>query len=167
MASVASTQTLQAIVECPICLETLTEPRMLACFHFYCQKCVHDMKEVKQEEAVGYECPLCRKFSAKDQLESLPIMSQLIEAISVASTAKAKCGKCKNKVPTQRCLDCKDMYCDACREHHNEFKLFQSHVWEAIDEQAKPLIDEIDGKEERTAVVTFFSKSRFLARTNA
>ena len=81
----ASTQKLQDIVECPICLETLTEPRMLACFHFYCQKCVHDMKEVKQADTVGYDCPLCRKFTAKDQLQALPIMNQLTEAFQLAS----------------------------------------------------------------------------------
>ena len=137
----ASTHKFQDIVECPICLETLTEPRMLACFHFYCQKCVHDMKEVKQSHDVGYECPVCRKFTAKNQLQSLPIMTQLMEAMKQASVAT--CGKCKKQAPIQRCLDCKESYCDACRDTHNEFKLFQSHAWEAIGDTARPIIDEI------------------------
>ena len=56
--AVASAQKLEDIIECPICLETLTEPRMLVCFHFYCQKCIHDMNEVKHDQMVGFECPL-------------------------------------------------------------------------------------------------------------
>ena len=137
----SSTQKVKDIVECPICLETLTEPRMLACFHFYCQKCVHDMKEIKQEETVGYECPLCRKFTAKDQLQALPLVNQMMEALK--NTNELKCGKCKKEPPTRRCLDCKESYCDPCREVHDEFKLFQTHKLKTITDSARPVIDDI------------------------
>ena len=95
----ASTQKCTKIIECPICLETLTEPRMFACFHFYCQKCVHDMKETKQNDTVGYECPLCRKFTAKDQLQALPLVNQLMEAITAAKEETLKCGMCEQESP--------------------------------------------------------------------
>ena len=138
----ASTQKLQDIVECPICLETLTEPRMFTCFHFYCQKCVNGMKEIKQNCKVGYTCPLCRQFTAKDQLHALPIMNQLMEAIAQSSADK-KCGTCSGDNPTCRCLDCKDNFCDTCRADHNKFKALQHHKWQRIDSSEKAVIDEV------------------------
>ena len=128
----ASTQQLHDIVECPICLETLTEPRMLACFHFYCQKCVHDMKEVKQKETVGYECPLCRKFTAKDHLQALPIMNQLTEAFQHAKSESKACERCNKGSLKWRCMDCKENFCKECRQVHDSFKLFRSHKLEAM-----------------------------------
>ena len=139
----ASTPKLQDIVECPICLETLTEPRMFGCFHFYCQKCVNDMKEIRQSKAVGYECPLCRKFTAEGHLQSLPIMGQILEAIDSSAQNKPKCSKCKIKDSACRCLDCKENFCKSCRDAHDEFSVLRHHRWEAIEDSAKPVIDEL------------------------
>ena len=138
----ASTQKLHDIVECPICLETLAEPRMLACFHFYCQKCVHDMNEVKQNEIVGYACPLCRKFTAKDQLQNMPFVDQLLEATEQkrGGVDTLACGICTTCVPKQRCIDCKENYCDACRRYHDKVRLFRAHTWEAIDDATQPAV---------------------------
>ena len=144
MATQSSTPTvMRDIVECPICLETLTEPRMLACFHFYCQKCVADMKQVQQAEAVGYECPLCRTFTASDEPKSLPIMNQLMEALQAASTDVKTCERCNKGSIKWRCLDCKDNFCSECRQLHDSFKLFRAHRIEAIGDSGKPVIDDI------------------------
>ena len=126
----ASTQKLQDIVECPICLETLTEPRMFGCFHFCCQKCVNDMVQVKVGKSVGYKCPLCRQFTAKGQLHPLPIMAKLLEAVNLAKGEMETCRKCKKAVPAWRCVDCKKNFCAECKRHHNDFELFQTHTWE-------------------------------------
>ena len=101
------------------------------------------MKEVKQDETVGYECPLCRKFTAKGQLQALPIMSQLLEAINLAKGESEKCGKCKIGVPKWWCVDCKKFYCVECKLHHDDFELFQSHQWEQCGDAPKAVIDKI------------------------
>ena len=100
------------------------------------------MKEVKQDEQVGYACPLCRKFTAKDQLYALPIMNQLMEAIT-QSSATLKCGTCGHDKPTWRCMDCKENFCDTCRTDHNKFKALQHHKWQRFDGNDKTVIDDV------------------------
>ncbi len=44
-------------LSCPVCLEDYTNPRLLSCFHVYCQHCL-DRMVVQQGQL---ECPKCRR----------------------------------------------------------------------------------------------------------
>lgn len=41
--------------QCAICLETITEPILPECGHFFCRDCFFKIKETKEQ------CPLCRR----------------------------------------------------------------------------------------------------------
>src|ERR1051325_4946098 len=50
---------LKDITECPICKESLTEPKVLPCIHTFCLKCLLTYgKDKKPGDMVP--CPLCR-----------------------------------------------------------------------------------------------------------
>jgi len=51
---------LDDIMECPICTEVYTDPRVLPCVHTYCLKCI---KAWSRDKQLGDQlaCPLCRK----------------------------------------------------------------------------------------------------------
>ena len=50
------------ITECPICKETLTEPKGLPCYHTFCLKCLIQCGEHEENDKPGDQvaCPLCR-----------------------------------------------------------------------------------------------------------
>ena len=46
-------------LECPICYETLENPRFLPCFHKFCLECVQKLEQAQVNGKI--KCPLCRK----------------------------------------------------------------------------------------------------------
>ena len=47
------------ITQCPVCLESMTDPRILPCIHSFCFKCLYRYCEEKQADT-KVACPLCR-----------------------------------------------------------------------------------------------------------
>jgi len=56
----ATVKQLDDIMECPICTEVYTDPRVLPCVHTYCLKCIREYSKDKQP-GDKLACPLCRK----------------------------------------------------------------------------------------------------------
>jgi len=56
----ATAKQLVDIMECPICTEVYTDPRILPCGHMYCLKCIERWINDKQP-GDKLACPLCRK----------------------------------------------------------------------------------------------------------
>ena len=48
-------------LECPICLEKFTEPKVLSCQHSYCRKCLERLVRDPGPEDYEVTCPECRK----------------------------------------------------------------------------------------------------------
>ena len=49
---------LEEELNCPICLDTYTDPKLLQCFHIYCQECL-----VPLQGQLGITCPNCRQVT--------------------------------------------------------------------------------------------------------
>ena len=47
-------------LNCSICFETYTDPRLLQCFHAYCRKCLVKLVERDQQGQLILTCPTCR-----------------------------------------------------------------------------------------------------------
>ena len=47
-------------LNCSICLETYTDPKLLQCFHVYCQKCLVKLVDRDQQGQLIISCPICR-----------------------------------------------------------------------------------------------------------
>ena len=53
-------QQLEEQLNCSICLDTFTDPKLLQCFHVYCQQCLVPLVDQDQE---GLTCPTCRQVT--------------------------------------------------------------------------------------------------------
>ena len=54
---------LEEQLNCSICLDTYTNPKLLQCFHVYCQQCLVPLVEQDQRGRLGLTCPNCRQVT--------------------------------------------------------------------------------------------------------
>ena len=55
----ATAKQLSDVMECPICIEVFTDPRLLPCVHTYCLKCIKAWRDEQSGDILA--CPVCRK----------------------------------------------------------------------------------------------------------
>ena len=48
---------------CSICLDTFTDPKLLQCFHVYCQQCLVPLGDRDQQGQLILSCPTCRQVT--------------------------------------------------------------------------------------------------------
>ena len=51
---------LEEQLNCSICLDTYTDPKLLQCFHVYCRQCLVPLVDRDQQGQLGLTCPICR-----------------------------------------------------------------------------------------------------------
>ena len=119
---------------CGLCLETyMKEPKLLACFHSFCLKCLEEyVKENVQDNT--FQCPLC-----SDSID-LPgggvrnFETNIYIDIEALSKLKHHCDICGPDVDaTNQCIECNENYCKRCTETHSRMKLGRSHSLINID----------------------------------
>ena len=54
---------LEQQLNCSICLDTYTNPKLLQCFHVYCQQCLVPLVDQDQRGQLGLSCPICRQVT--------------------------------------------------------------------------------------------------------
>ena len=50
-------------LNCSICLDTYTDPKLLQCFHVYCRQCLVPLVDRDQQGQLGLTCPNCRQVT--------------------------------------------------------------------------------------------------------
>ena len=50
-------------LNCSICLDTYTDPKLLQCFHSYCQQCLVPLVDRNKQGKLGLSCPTCRQVT--------------------------------------------------------------------------------------------------------
>ena len=119
---------------CPICLDHYTVPKLLQCFHVFCEKC---LKPVAHQTPQGQvvECPNCRQPTSLPQngvsgLQGAFLIHHLFDIQDilkkVSTPAETKCVNCEKQVPTCYCHTC-GFLCDECKNTHLKWKEFSSH----------------------------------------
>ena len=63
MAKEAAIKKLEEDLNCSICLDTYTNPKLLQCFHTYCQQCLVPLVDRDQQGQLGLTCPACRQVT--------------------------------------------------------------------------------------------------------
>ena len=117
---------LEEQLNCSICLDTYTDPKLLQCFHVYCQQCLVPLVDRGQ---AGLTCPACRQVTPVPELgvASLPPafhINRLIEiqnsfkklGNSAAALEGAVGGATVNEAPSRNV--------GRCFEHGEEYKLY-------------------------------------------
>ena len=53
-------QEVEEELNCSICLDTYTDPKLLQCYHVYCRKCLVKLVVRDQQGQLTLTCPICR-----------------------------------------------------------------------------------------------------------
>ena len=133
-------QRLLQLIECPICLNELQDPRLLSCQHIYCYKCVKDYHK-KGNYRNALPCPQCREETTLYQggVDNLPkffFMNELKEVVMAEDGVreeipqKRRCVVCSTEDCGQPALKyCKqcEFLCRQCYDDHSKARVSKSH----------------------------------------
>ena len=144
-------------LNCSICLDTYTDPKLLQCFHVYCRKCLVPLVDRDQRGQLGITCPTCRQVTPIPDkgvagLQSAFHINRLLEiqesfqkvenpmanaeegAAPIDTNAGKKIGHCfvhEGKELELYCETCGELICNECAlksgTHH-------SHDYEELDQ---------------------------------
>ena len=123
-------------LNCSICLDTYTDPKLLQCFHVYCRQCLVKLVYRDEHQQLVLSCPICRQVSPIPArgvagLPSAFHINQLLEIVDThkkeedtASSAERAGGTSASNVPqgkvAQSCPDHDgkelELYCETCEE---------------------------------------------------
>ena len=109
------------ITECPICVETFTDPKVLPCIHTFCLKCLLKYGE-HDKPGDQVACPLCRANFVippggfADLPNNFFVNKLLLVAQLTGDIGEIKVQKCE--VCTADAIDANAIaYCIGCDEH--------------------------------------------------
>lgn len=102
-------------LHCFQCREPVPEPKLLSCFHTFCNTCLEKNKLV---------CPRCQSESIEGILNSLLFIS---ETDSFQPTVRCTGCKTKKLDAVARCVDCANYLCSNCVMAHQFMHCFEGH----------------------------------------
>ena len=122
-----------AQLECSICLDTYTNPKLLPCFHTFCQKCLEHLA-VQGRDGHTLCCPICRLTTLLPPtgVSGLQTAFHILFEIHIAlpktkEPQTTQCEKCKKSTVTGFCRDCGKFVCDKCTELHQIWEELANH----------------------------------------
>ena len=147
-----------AQLECSICLDTLTDAKLLPCFHSFCKKCLERLV-VKNRDGHTLCCPTCRRttllpptgvsglqtdFHAEGLFEIRDMLSK------TKDPQKIQCEKCDTSIATGFCRDCGQFVCNKCAEMHQIWKEFKTHKIASFSDIQREAADLVPSKKKVT-----------------
>ena len=154
---------LEEQLNCSICLDTYTDPKLLQCFHVYCRQCLVPLVDRDQQGQLGLTCPICRQVTPipgrgvaglqsafhinrfleiKESLQNPAATPEVAESTDV-NPVNEKVGHCivhEGKELELYCETCGALICTWCalkgREHY-------THHYEALNQAFKKYKAEI------------------------
>lgn len=142
-----------SVLDCPICLEKLRNPKYLPCLHTFCELCIQSFIEssisncVKKHKTISFDCPVCRlvipppanNLSAKEWAHQLPINHMILSNLESFQKQRVSgqelfCDSCRQNseqvIATVRCKQCRENLCEACFKFiHKRVKAFGLHTF--------------------------------------
>ena len=133
-------QKIQDQVTCGICLEPYKQPRLLKCFHVYCEQCLQRLVRGGRE-GQSLPCPQCRQDTP------LPVggvpglqgafyihyLFDIQDALKkVSSSDQTMCNKCKKFEAVCFCRTC-GFACQRCKEIHQDWDELKTHEFIDLD----------------------------------
>ena len=103
-------------LNCPVCLDTYTDPKQLQCNNVYCQKCLGRLVVRNQQGQFILTCPNCRQVTPvpANGVAGLPAAFQISHFLDILSERK------KAKEGALYCADHQEreleLYCESCEQ---------------------------------------------------
>ncbi|XP_050403463.1 E3 ubiquitin-protein ligase TRIM56-like [Patella vulgata] len=125
---------------CSICQEHFTKPKIISCFHTFCEDCLGSHIE-KTAENSRFSCPVCRKdivvpaggvaeFSYNFYIEE--------ESFKVEARAETiNCDICEDGDSNYRCIECGQYLCESCKDKHDQFAGCIKHTVFGLDDETE------------------------------
>eukprot|EP00057_Strongylocentrotus_purpuratus_P003433 XP_003726640.1 PREDICTED: E3 ubiquitin-protein ligase TRIM56-like [Strongylocentrotus purpuratus] len=123
-------------LQCPICKDLLTKPKLLPCSHTFCEGCLTQLHST-QDLGDRITCAVCRSSAPvfNNNVSNFPtnqIVQSLVEDFKERSDRKRtadstdqRCTVCDaddQGLATFYCQHCSEFLCDSCLEQHKRFK---------------------------------------------
>ena len=149
--AVASSDSLRDLLECCICAEEYSDPRMLPCIHTFCLACLEKVGHDKKP-ADSMMCPMCRaEFKIPETgfegIQKNFFMTKLMDlyGLSKDGSKETLCDACQEddsveEVPAAVviCIECNQKLCESCVQLHKKVKATKQH--ELVDLENKDVI---------------------------
>jgi len=112
--------------KCPVCNGTFVSPKVLPCFHTFCQPCL----ERCQEHPEKITCPSCHTDCQLGPAGVAGLLADYgVSGISDSQLDGAYCTGCKSRESSAvaRCFDCSNFLCANCVMAHQFMHCFEGH----------------------------------------
>ena len=125
-------------LECSICLDPFTDPKLLQCFHVFCKDCLEPLV-LRNQHGLSLRCPNCRRstllpangVSALQPAFHVHHLFEIQDALQKVKQGqegqKTLCEKCKKRDVNGFCRDCGKFVCKACIELHKTWEEYSTH----------------------------------------
>ena len=123
--------------ECPLCLETVKDPKTLPCLHSFCLQCIDKHAGyAKRKLETTIKCPVCQacfQIPEGDTFGSLPTsfhLNRLVDLLALrdGSQEAQRCSSCEeNNTATCYCFVCQNFLCKDCFDAHQRLKATRGH----------------------------------------
>ena len=129
--------------ECPLCLETVKNPKTLPCLHSFCLECLDKLANfARRQLQTKIKCPVCQtslSIPDTDTFANLPSsfhLNRLVDVLALhdSTVQVQKCNSCDESNPaTSYCFVCQSFMCESCFQAHQRLKATRDHRNVLID----------------------------------
>ena len=123
--------------ECPLCMETIKNPKTLPCLHSFCLECLDKLAGfARLQLQTTIKCTVCQtsfQIPEEDMFNILPTsfhLNRLVDVLALkdGSAQAQKCGSCdENKSATCYCFVCQNFLRKDCFDAHQRLKATRGH----------------------------------------
>ena len=125
-------------LECSICLDSFTDPKLLQCFHVFCKDCLEPLV-LRDQHGLSLRCPNCRRstllpvngVSGLQPAFHVHHLFEIQDALQKVKQGqegqKTLCEKCNKRDVNGFCRDCGEFICNTCIEMHQTWKELSTH----------------------------------------
>ena len=130
-------KSLKKEAECPLCLETIKNPKTLPCLHSFCLDCLDELANfARRQLQTTIKCPVCQtsfQIPDTDTFINLPSsfhLNRLVDVLALedGTVQTQRCNTCdENNSVTSYCFVCQSFLCASCFKYHQRFKATRGH----------------------------------------
>ena len=123
--------------ECPLCLDTVNNPKTLPCIHSFCLECLDKHANyARRQLQASIKCPVCQtsfQIPEGDSFKNLPTsyhLNRLVDVLALkdGGAQAQKCSSCDdNNTASSYCFVCQIFLCTVCFEAHQRLKTTKGH----------------------------------------
>ncbi|KAK7471337.1 hypothetical protein BaRGS_00036012 [Batillaria attramentaria] len=121
------------MLKCGVCLERYRRPKLLPCFHTYCQRCVEKLAGTKP----SFSCPACRTVVVipPGGAANLQVNFYIEKDLAKQETVEGReCQLCSKGTQAKfKCVQCQQVYCSPCRGTHDSIESCTDHTILPLD----------------------------------